>query len=208
MNFIDLLILVPLLLAAWKGFKRGFIIEIFIVLALLVGIYCGIHFSDYTSDLIKDKLNVSSIYLPLISFALTFTVIAVGIYFIGKMLEKVIKIAQLSLLNKLGGVFFSVVKTLYFMSTLFLLIASVQEKTEIIPTATLNESLLYTPVSKLSLATIPYLKESKLFITENLKSTSYSEKEVMRAKEIADSLGISTTDSLELRRIYFNYEKN
>ncbi len=208
MNFIDLLILVPLLLAAWKGFKRGFIIEIFIVLALLVGIYCGIHFSDYTSDLIKEKLNVSSIYLPLISFALTFTVIAVGIYFIGKMLEKVIKIAQLSLLNKLGGVFFSVVKTLYFMSTLFLLIASVQEKTEIIPTATLNESLLYTPVSKLSLATIPYLKESKLFITENLKSTSYSEKEVMRAKEIADSLGISTTDSLELRRIYFNYEKN
>lgn len=208
MNFIDLLILVPLLLAAWKGFKRGFIIEIFIVLALLVGIYCGIHFSDYTSDLIKEKLNVSSIYLPLISFALTFTVIAVGIYFIGKMLEKVIKIAQLSLLNKLGGVFFSVVKTLYFMSTLFLLIASVQEKTEIIPTATLNESLLYTPVSKLSLATIPYLKESKLFITENLKSTSYSEKEVIRAKEIADSLGISTTDSLELRRIYFNYEKN
>lgn len=208
MNFIDLLILVPLLLAAWKGFKRGFIIEIFIVLALLVGIYCGIHFSDYTSDLIKDKLNVSSIYLPLISFALTFTVIAVGIYFIGKMLEKVIKIAQLSLLNKLGGVFFSVVKTLYFMSTLFLLIASVQEKTEIIPTATLNESLLYTPVSKLSLATIPYLKESKLFITENFKSTAYTEKEVIRAKEIADSLGISTTDSLELRRIYFNYEKN
>ncbi len=208
MNFIDLLILVPLLLAAWKGFKRGFIIEIFIVLALLVGIYCGIHFSDYTSDLIKDKLNVSSIYLPLISFALTFTVIAVGIYFIGKMLEKVIKIAQLSLLNKLGGVFFSVVKTLYFMSTLFLLIASAQEKTEIIPTATLNESLLYTPVSKLSLATIPYLKESKLFITENFKSTSYTEKEVIRAKEIADSLGISTTDSLELRRIYFNYEKN
>ena len=208
MNFIDLLILVPLLLAAWKGFKRGFIIEIFIVLALLVGIYCGIHFSDYTSDLIKDKLNVSSIYLPLISFALTFTVIAVGIYFIGKMLEKVIKIAQLSLLNKLGGVFFSVVKTLYFMSTLFLLIASAQEKTEIIPTATLNESLLYTPVSKLSLATIPYLKESKLFITENFKSTSYTEKEVIRAKEIADSLGIKTTDSLELRRIYFNYEKN
>ena len=208
MNFIDLLILVPLLLAAWKGFKRGFIIEIFIVLALLVGIYCGIHFSDYTSDLIKDKLNVSSIYLPLISFALTFTVIAVGIYFIGKMLEKVIKIAQLSLLNKLGGVFFSVVKTLYFMSTLFMLIASAQEKTEIIPTATLNESLLYTPVSKLSLATIPYLKESKLFITENFKSTAYTEKEVIRAKEIADSLGISTTDSLELRRIYFNYEKN
>jgi len=208
MNFIDLLILVPLLLAAWKGFKRGFIIEIFIVLALLVGIYCGIHFSDYTSELIKDKLNVSSIYLPLISFALTFIVIAVGIYFTGKMLEKVIKIAQLSLFNKLGGVFFSVVKTLYFMSTLFLLIASVQEKTELIQAATLNESLLYAPVSKLSLATIPYLKESKLFITENFKSTSYSEKEVIRAKEIADSLGISTTDSLELRRIYFNYEKN
>ena len=79
MNFIDILILVPLLLAAWKGFKRGFIIEIFIVLALLVGIYCGIHFSDYTSDLIKDKLSVSSIYLPIISFALTFIVIAVGL---------------------------------------------------------------------------------------------------------------------------------
>jgi membrane protein required for colicin V production len=205
MNFIDILIIIPLLIAAWKGFKRGLIIEVFTVLALVVGIYCGIHFSDYTSDLIKTKLDVTSIYLPVVSFAIIFIGIAIGIYFIGKLLEKVVKIVQLSLLNKLGGVFFSLLKTLYFMSTLFLVIESIQERTEFIPRKIQHESLLYDPVSKLSLATIPYIRESKLFITSQIDNQIYTPLEEKRAKELADSLGVSTTDSLELRRIYFNY---
>ena len=47
MNFIDVLILIPVIYAAWKGFKHGLIIEVFTLLALVVGIYAGIHFSDF-----------------------------------------------------------------------------------------------------------------------------------------------------------------
>lgn len=44
MNFLDLIIILPLIYAAYKGFKHGFIIELFTLLAIIVGIYVGIHF--------------------------------------------------------------------------------------------------------------------------------------------------------------------
>ena len=46
MNFLDILILIPILYGAYKGFKHGFVIELFTLLAILVGIYVGIHFSE------------------------------------------------------------------------------------------------------------------------------------------------------------------
>jgi membrane protein required for colicin V production len=49
MNSIDILLIIPLVYAAWKGFKHGLIIEVFTLLALFVGIYVGIHFSDFMS---------------------------------------------------------------------------------------------------------------------------------------------------------------
>ena len=72
MNFIDIIIIVPLGYAAWQGFKKGFIIELFTLLALLVGIYAGIHFSDWTAQFIRDSFHVEVKYITVVSFSLTF----------------------------------------------------------------------------------------------------------------------------------------
>ena len=50
MNFLDILILIPIAYGAYKGFKHGFVIELFTLLAILVGIYVGINFSDYVAN--------------------------------------------------------------------------------------------------------------------------------------------------------------
>ena len=72
MNYIDILLLIPIIYAAWKGFKHGLIIEIFTLLALFVGIYVGIHFSDFTAKYLRESLGFESKYLPIIAFTLTF----------------------------------------------------------------------------------------------------------------------------------------
>lgn len=209
MNFIDVLFLIPIGYGVYKGFKNGFIIEICTLLALLVGIYAGIHFSDGTADLLKTSWNLHSEYLPVISFTLTFLVVGAIVFFGGKMLEKVVDVASLTPLNKFLGVLFALIKVLYLLSVFVVLLESYDEKGDFIKEETKTESLLYEPVKNISLTTIPRIKESTIFLTNSLKSeqdsTGLSVQDILRAKEIADSLGIDANDAMELKRIHDEY---
>jgi len=208
MNLIDVVILVPIIYAAWKGFKHGLIIEIFTLLALFVGIYAGIHFSDLTATFLRTNLGMSSKYVPVIAFTITFLGIGAMVYFLGKTIEKIIKVTQLTPINKLAGVFFSVLKYIYILSTLFILLESYDEKIGFFPPKMKEASLLYQPIMQVSKTSIPGMKESTIFV-HNLLDTdtsTYTLKEVRRAKFLADSIGIQTNDSIKLREIYFTYE--
>lgn len=209
MNFIDIVILVPIIYAAWKGFKHGLIIEIFTLLALFVGIYASIHFSDLTSNFLRENVGMSSKYVPVIAFTLTFLGIGAMVYFLGKTIEKIIKVTQLTPINKLAGVFFSVLKYIYILSTLLILLESYDEKIGFFPPNMKEESLLYHPIMQVSKTSIPGMKESTIFVHNLLDSdtSTYTLKEVRRAKFLADSIGIQTNDSIKLREIYFTYEK-
>ena len=124
MNYIDILILIPLLYAGWKGFKHGLIIEVFTLLALVVGLYAGIHFSDYIAGVLKNSLSWRSKYVPVVAFTITFLGVGAMVYFAGKAIEKVVKITGLTPINKGLGIFFSILKMLYFISVILVLIES------------------------------------------------------------------------------------
>ena len=209
MNSIDILLIIPLVYAAWKGFKHGLIIEVFTLLAFFVGIYVGIHFSDFTAGLLREYLGLNSKYLPIIAFTITFLAVGAMVFFLGKTIEKLIKITALTPLNKFAGVFFSLLKYVYMLSTLLVILESYDEKLSFFPAKVKQESLLYTPILMVSTTTIPYLKESAIFLKNAIQSdtSSYTVNDVQRAKFLADSLGIETTDSIALRNLYFRYEK-
>lgn len=209
MNFIDVLLLIPIIYAVYKGFKNGFIIEICTLLALLVGIYAGVHLSDGTANLLKSNWNFDSEYMPVIAFTITFLGIGALVFFGGKMLEKVVDVAHLTPLNKFLGVLFALIKIIYFISVFVVLLESYDEKGDFIKEETKSESLLYEPIKKLSLTTIPRLKESTIFLTNAFKaeqdSTGMTVQQILRAKEVADSLGIDANDAMELKRVYDEY---
>lgn len=209
MNFIDVLFLIPIIYAVYKGFKNGFIIEICTLLALLVGIYAGIHFSDGTANFLKTNWNFDSEYMPVIAFTVTFLAVGALVFFGGKMLEKVVDVAHLTPLNKFLGVLFALIKILYFISVFVVLLESYDEKGDFIKEETKSESILYEPVKTISLTTIPRLKESTIFLTNSFKaeqdSTGLTIQQILRAKEVADSLGIDANDAIELKRLHDEY---
>lgn len=211
MNFIDILLLIPIGYAVYKGFKNGFIIEVCTLLALLMGIYAGIHFSDGTANLLKTSWNIHSEYLPVIAFTITFLGVGALVFFGGKMLEKVVDVANLTPLNKFLGILFALIKIFYLLSVFIVLLESYDEKGDFIKEETKQDSLLYEPVKNLSLTTIPRIKESTIFLTNSLKaeqdSTGLSVQDILRAKEIADSLGIDANDAVELKRIHDEYSQ-
>ncbi|MCB9222965.1 MAG: CvpA family protein [Crocinitomicaceae bacterium] len=164
MNYLDILLFIPLVYGGWRGFKKGFIIEFFTLLALFVGIYAGIHFSDMIASLLREQLGLTSKYLPVIAFSITFLLVGAMVYFGGKMLESMIKAVALGPLNKFAGLFFGVVKMLYILSAVLVIMESIDEKNDFIPQEQKEGSLLYHPIKNTSLQTIPALRHSDLFL--------------------------------------------
>jgi membrane protein required for colicin V production len=209
MNFLDIIILVPIGYAAYKGFKHGFIIELFTLLALLVGIYVGIHFSDFTAAWLKETFSWDSPYVPVVAFTLTFLAVGAMIYFGGKVVEKMIKVVNLSPVNKAFGIVFATVKMLYMLSVLLVLIESYDEKGDFFPEKTKENSLLYVPVRDVSTKTVPALANSTIFIKNALHqetdSTGLTVDQVLRAKEVADSLGLDADDAKQILEIHEKY---
>jgi membrane protein required for colicin V production len=211
MNYIDFLIIAALLYAGWKGFKHGLIIEVFTLLALLVGLYAGIHFSDFIAGLLKNSLSWHSKYVPVVSFTITFLGVGAIVFFAGKAIEKVVKVTGLTPINKGLGLFFSILKMTYYISVIIILIESYDEKNDFFPEKTKKESLLYNPIKKVSTSTIPGISESTIFLKNAFKpetdSTGLKVDQVLRVKEIADSLGIDANNAKEIIKIHEKYDK-
>ncbi|MDX2359211.1 MAG: CvpA family protein [Crocinitomicaceae bacterium] len=168
MNFIDIIIIAALGYAAWKGFKKGFVIELFTFLALFVGLYAGIRFSEFLSTLFREQLNFTSDYLPAISFTLIFLAVGAMVYFGGKVVEKMVKVVQLSLVNKLLGILFSMLKMIFFIGAGIMLLESYDKSEKFIPQNTRDGSLFYK-ISKATVATcIPAFERSALYVTDVL----------------------------------------
>lgn len=213
MNFLDIVIIVPIVYAAYKGFKHGFVIELFTLLALFVGIYAGIHFSDMLAQWFKKSAGWDSPYVPVVAFTFTFLAVGAMIYFGGKAIEKMIKVVHLNPLNKAAGIFFSAIKMLYILSVLLVLLESYDEKGDFFPDRSKKTSLLYFPVKDLSTKTVPGLANSTIFLGNALKeekdSTGLTVEQILRAKDVADSLGIDVKDAKTILEIHNKYaEKN
>ncbi|MFN5910239.1 MAG: CvpA family protein [Bacteroidota bacterium] len=209
MNFIDVVITVPLIYAGYRGFKNGLIIEVFTLLALFVGLYSGIHFSDFIASKLKEVFSWDSPYAPTICFTLIFLGIGAMVYFAGITIQKMVNVVKLSPLDKFFGIFFAVLKMTYFLSIVLVLLDSYDEKGDFFPNDKKEGSLLYAPVKGVATLTVPGLSNSTIFIRNAFKeeadNSGLTVEEVLRTKEVADSLGLEANDSDEIKMIYEKY---
>jgi len=164
MNYLDILLIIPIIIGAWRGFKKGFIIEIFTLLALLVGIYAGIHFSDMMAVILRENLGFTSKYMPAISFTITFLLVGAMVFFAGKMIEKAIKVVALGTINKFAGMIFGVVKMIFILSIGVVILDAYDQQGDFISDELKSESLLFNPIKNTSIKTMPALQYSELFV--------------------------------------------
>jgi len=160
MHLIDIIFLVPILWALYKGFKKGLIIEITSLLALFLGVYGAIKLSGITASYLTESLKMSEQNMGIISFAITFIVIVGVVYLIGKMVEKMVDLVALSFVNKLGGAFFSGLKVAMIISIVLVTLNGWNEKYQFLPDTLNNDSIFFEPMTKLAPTVMPFLKNS------------------------------------------------
>ncbi len=121
MNYLDLIIAIPLAWGAYKGFRKGLIVSVASLLALLLGIYGALEFSDYARALLTENTEMQANYVPITAFVLTFIAIVIAVHFIAKLIDKFIDAIALSWLNAIAGMAFGILKFAFILSILIFL---------------------------------------------------------------------------------------
>ena len=210
MEILDILLILPLLYGAWKGFQKGFIMELFTILALIVGLYAAFNFSDKFSKHMEFG-KVSHSYMPAISFIVLFLLVGAMVYFGGKALEQVLKIAQLSAFNKVVGATLGIIKWLYITACVLVFIVSFDKEEKMIKKSNKDKSFMYALNTGVLKYSLPGVKHTDLINVIEIQQTANEAKmtyyEVQRARAIADSLGIDAQDVKTVIEIHEKYGK-
>lgn len=157
---LDICILLPVLWGMFKGFKRGLIIELCTLMALILGVYGAATFGEMGSDYLRATFNTDPRVSGVLGFALLFIIIVVAVFIFGKILEGLIKLVALGLVNKLFGLFFGGLKFLLIVSGLLYLTNGFPLTEDLIPVKEKADSYLYEPASEVLPSIYPTLAKA------------------------------------------------
>lgn len=108
---IDLVWVVLLALAVFKGFSRGLIMALFSFAALFIGLAAALKLSSTVANYFRDTEGIPSQWWPVLAFVGVFLLAALLVRMAGGVVEKTVEVVKLGWVNKIGG--FLVYATLY-----------------------------------------------------------------------------------------------
>ena len=138
MNWLDIVILIPTAWYAYKGLKNGLICELASIIALILGVWATVHYSD----MLAARMGEGQTY-KIIAFAGIFIATLVLVHFAGKLMEKVVKLMISGFWNNLAGLLFGVAKVVIVFSVLLMFIEKVDTKQVILKPEFKTESFCY-----------------------------------------------------------------
>ncbi|MBN2522504.1 MAG: CvpA family protein [Bacteroidales bacterium] len=153
----DIIFLIIFSWAIYKGYTRGFILQAATLAALILGIFGAIKFSGFTATIIMEKLHFNWEYMHLMAFAITFIGIVIGIHFLARLFEKLLKAISINFINRLLGVIFNLIKYAFIISAILVVINGINRRIHFLPEKKINQSILYKPLSALAPMLFPYL---------------------------------------------------
>jgi membrane protein required for colicin V production len=162
LNYIDLIILLVFAWAAFRGFTKGLVVMVAAFIALIIGIWGAVKFSGIVAGWLVNTMNVSSPYMHLVSFTVTFLGIVIVINIAAFLLSRLLDAIALGFINRLLGVFFGILKMALLLSVLFLIINAINARYEFLPEEEVENSRLYNPVAKLAPGIFPFLKSDTI----------------------------------------------
>lgn len=155
MTVIDITLAALIGLGIVKGLFKGFFVEVASLLALLMGAYGAIHFSNYAGVFIAKYFELSEKTASITAFIITFIAIVFAISFAGKALTKLASFASLGILNKILGGLFGGFKAALLVSVVLLVFDTLNTSLPIVSEASIAESVFYKRVQSLAPAILP-----------------------------------------------------
>lgn len=151
MNAIDLIALFPIGYLAVVGFRKGLLREIFAILGIIVGTLVSLKFAHMVLGQLDPKST--SAYMPYVAHLLVFIIVVFVIHLLGRILEKILKLVQLNLPNRLAGSVLGILKACLLLGVFFWL----SDRIDLVPQETRESSFIYEFLSKYTPMALDYM---------------------------------------------------
>ncbi len=169
MNILDVVIAIPLLWGAYKGFQRGVIYEIAFIIGLIIGLYAAFKLSGWVETMLHSVMDNNSSLPHWVSFFIVVGIILAVFLLYAKLLEGVLKAGDLNVVNKIFGALFGLLKFALVVSVILWGLKSLEPQFNFINNQTKSESKLYDPVLSTATFLNPAFQDFKNEFNEHLK---------------------------------------
>lgn len=137
---LDIALAIILILAVIKGLRRGLIVGVFSLVAIIIGLAAAMKLSAVAAGYIDETVNVSAQWLPILSFIAVFIVVVLLIRWGANLIQKTIEVAMLGWVNRLGGaILYAVIYLIVFSVLIFY-----AEQVKLIKPETIEKSVTYS----------------------------------------------------------------
>jgi len=168
MNYLDIVIAIPLLYGLIKGFTNGLIKELTGLLGLIIGVYVAINFSSYLYPKFEEILGGYEQFIPIIAFATLFIVSVLMIKILGYIIDKLTKALALGLVSRVLGAIFGLLKVVVIFSFLLAIVSDY----DLIDKNTQDESVLLKPIQEVSELITPEINKQKTTILDKVEKST------------------------------------
>ncbi|MDE6500273.1 MAG: CvpA family protein [Rikenella sp.] len=155
MNTIDLIVCLVVAIAVWNGWRRGFIVQVCSLGALVAGLWLASRYGAQAGAWLRlddDIRNAGGFVAVLIA-----AIIAIGIA--ARMLRRLFCFAGFGVTDSLLGVAVAVLKYLLLLSALFAAFDRLNADRTLVDAETIDTSLTYRPVIRLSEMIFPFVEQ-------------------------------------------------
>lgn len=116
---IDIISILLIVLALFKGLRKGFIMAVFSAAAFIVGLAAALKLSSFAAVKLQEH-GATGKWLPVISFLVVFLIIVILVNLCGKLLQAGAETVMLGLVNRIAGaVFYMFIYTVIFSIFVF-----------------------------------------------------------------------------------------
>jgi membrane protein required for colicin V production len=134
--------------------------QLTLLAALLLGIFGALRLSGFTARHLENLISIDPEYLYLMSVGITFLLVFMVTSLLGKMIEKLIEAVELSFVNRMLGVLFSIGKTILIVGILLAYVDRLDQRAHFLPGGTRERSLFFKPFTGVARAIFPALSAS------------------------------------------------
>ncbi|MFC4233066.1 CvpA family protein [Parasediminibacterium paludis] len=147
---IDILFIILMLSAVYKGYSRGFIVSVVSLIAIIVGLAAAVKLSAVIAIWLGKTVNIGSQWLPFLSFIVVMVAVILALRLVANILQKSVELLFMGWANKIGGIlFYAIIYTLIYSVVLFY-----ANKLGIIQESTINASKCYAVVQPIGIKVI------------------------------------------------------
>lgn len=126
MSKIDILITVILVVGGILGYKRGFLMELFFLVAIVLGVFIGFKLMATGVVYLHKEFNANKTFLPYLSFLIIFIVVVILVTLLGRSIKNSLDKTFLGRVDSIAGAVLGVAKYAFCISIVIWLVKSLR----------------------------------------------------------------------------------